>query len=138
MQQCEDERVEPKLLWWVGAGGALGSVARYMLTYAIQWQRPTAFPYATLAINTSGSLLLGFLLSYWIASTTLSAELRLFLTVGFCGGFTTFSAFAYETADLIESANYRAATAYVIMSVVLSIAATFTGFALARALLSSK
>ena len=124
--------MEPKLFLWVGAGGAVGSVARYMLTYAIQWQRPAAFPYATLVVNTSGSLLLGFLVSYWIASTTLSAELRLFLTVGFCGGFTTFSTFAYETADLIESGDYRAAAAYVLLSVVLSVGAMFAGFALSR------
>ena len=122
------------LLIWVGIGGALGSIARYLVAYAIEWRQPTGFPYATLLVNTSGSLVLGFLMNYWIASNTLSAELRLLLTVGFCGGYTTFSSFGYETVRLLEAGNYRSAILNVVFNVGLSLAATFGGFAIARSI----
>ena len=122
------------LLVWVGLGGALGSIARYVLSYAIEWQQPWGFPYATLIVNTTGSLLLGLLMTRWIASTTLSAELRLLLTVGFCGGFTTFSSFGYETARLLEEGQYRSAAGNVVLNVGLSLGATFLGFWIARRL----
>lgn len=133
-QQTQGFSVDLILLVWVGVGGALGSIARYLLSVAIEWQQPTGFPYATLVVNTVGSLILGFVTAYWIASTTLSAELRLFLTVGFCGGFTTFSTFGYETARLLESGSYRMAALNASLNIGLSLFATFAGFALARRL----
>jgi CrcB protein len=116
----------------VAVGGAIGSVLRYTITYWVQWHHLTAFPVATLVINVSGSLLLGFLLSFWVASTAPSGELRVMLTIGFCGGFTTFSTFGYDTARLMQSGDYGNAALNALLSVGLSIGAVFAGFAIAR------
>lgn len=121
-----------RLILAVGIGGAIGSMLRYAITYWMQWYHLTAFPLATLLINTSGSFLLGFLLSFWVASNAPSGELRVMLTIGFCGGFTTFSTFSYDTVRLLQSGSYRDASLNVALNVGLSIAAVFAGFAVAR------
>jgi CrcB protein len=126
------------LVLWVGAGSAIGGMSRYVLTHLVQSRLTTPFPWATLGINVSGSLAVGFVMSFVLESTALSQEAALFLTVGFCGGFTTFSTFSYETVRLLEVGDYRRATAYAISSVVLSLAGAFGGFALARALLAAR
>ncbi len=90
---------------------------------------------ATLAINISGSLLLGFLIRYTMDTPSVGAEMRLMLTTGFCGGYTTFSTFSFETARLIEDGEYDRAVWYVLLSVIVSLAATFAGFSIARGLL---
>lgn len=123
-----------RLVLAVGIGGAIGSIARYTITYWIQWYHFTSFPIATLLINVTGSLVLGFLLSVWVAPHHPSGELRVMLTVGFCGGFTTFSAFSYDTVRLLQAGSYGDAAANVVLSVVLSITAAFAGFVTARAL----
>jgi len=80
--------------------------------------------------------LIGFILRLAFGGTQMSPETRILLTTGFCGGFTTFSTFSYETATLIEAGQYRRAAAYVVLSVVLSVMATFAGFALAQSALT--
>jgi len=122
-----------RLILAVGIGGAIGSILRYTITYWMQWYHLTVFPLATLLINVVGSLLLGFLLSFWVAPHHPSGELRVLLTIGFCGGFTTFSTFSYDTVRLMQSGSYGSAALNVILSVGLSIAAVFAGFAVARA-----
>jgi len=100
------ERAPPSfrmpLALYVAAGSAIGGVARYLLSLAIQQRATTPFPVGTLVINVTGSLLLGFLLRYATASSTMSPEARALLTTGFCGGYTTFSTFSYETVALFE------------------------------------
>ena len=123
--------------WWVALGGAAGSVSRYLLSAAIQERVGPGFPLGTLAINITGSLLLGFLWRYAIG-TQATPELRALLTTGFCGGYTTFSTFSYETAVLIEGGEWRRATLYVVLSVVVALAGTFAGFELARQLLAAR
>jgi fluoride exporter len=123
---------------YIAAGGALGSATRYLLGTAIQERTPSSFPVGTLVINISGSLLLGFLARYAFGGASVSPEIRLFLTTGFCGGYTTFSAFSYETVRLFEEGDQGRALLYVALSVVLSIAATWLGFSLARALLGTR
>lgn len=125
------------LIGYVALGGALGSAARYLLTVLIQSRAGAGFPVATLLINVTGSILLGFLMRYSLESVTASPEVRLLLTTGFCGGYTTFSTFSYETARLMEDGEWRRGAVYVVASVVLSIAGTIAGFALARGLLSA-
>lgn len=100
----------------------------------IQQRTSGAFPFATLIINITGSLLPGF--RYGLESQASSPEVRALLTTGFCGGYTTFSAFSHETARLLEGGDYRKAAANVVLSVVVSLAGTFTGFALAGDLLA--
>lgn len=118
-------------------GGALGTVARYLLTLFIQPRAGASFPVATLLINISGSILLGFLMRYGLESATASPEIRLLLTTGFCGGYTTFSTFSYETARLLEDGEWGRGGTYVVSSVVIALVGTFVGFALARALLAA-
>lgn len=126
------------LLLWVGAGSALGGMSRYALTLAVQSRVTTPFPIATLGINVSGSLILGFIMRLALNSTALTQEAQLFLATGFCGGYTTFSTFSFETARLFEIGDYRRAGMYAVASVVLSLAGTFGGFALARAVLAAR
>jgi len=124
--------MELSLVLYVGLGGALGSVSRYALTYAIQSRLVSPFPVATLLINVSGSLLLGFVMRYAADSTSLSAETRLLLTTGFCGGYTTFSTFSYEAVALLEDGEWGRAGVYIGLSLLLSLTAVLLGFALAR------
>jgi len=120
----------------IAIGGAVGTLARYGL-FGIAQRYSAFFPWGTLTINVTGSLLLGFLVRYLLA-TPASPELRAALTIGFCGGFTTFSAFSYEAAALMESGAMGRAFAYMTASVTLSIAATFIGFAIARGVLAPR
>ena len=121
-----------RTFWAVAFGAALGGVARYYLSSAIQHRVGATFPWGTLVINVSGSLLLGVLMRYALATPSVSAELRAFLTTGFCGGYTTFSTYSFETATLLEDGQYGRAGTYALASVVLALVATFAGFVLAR------
>ncbi len=118
----------------VAAGGALGAVARYGVGVWAQRLLPTAqWPWATLAVNVLGGLLMG-LLAGWLAfrGDAHSESLRLFAAVGVLGGFTTFSAFSLEAALMIERRQTAMAGGYVLASVILSIAALFIGLMVAR------
>ncbi|QNM82844.1 fluoride efflux transporter CrcB [Sphingomonas sabuli] len=90
-------------------------------------------PIATLAVNAIGSLAMGVLAGLFAARTGMDQQLRLFLTTGVLGGFTTFSAFSLDTALLVERHEFGLAAAYVLASVLLSLAAVFVGLALVRA-----
>lgn len=121
----------------VALGGAAGSVARYLLSKAIQDTAATAFPWGTMAVNVAGCLLIGLL--YGLASgdgTRLGADLKLMLTVGFCGGFTTFSTFANESLTLAKSGDALLSAAYIGSSVALGIIAVAAGAQLAKAFAS--
>jgi CrcB protein len=121
-----------KTFWAVALGAGVGGVSRYLLASAIQQRAGTTFPWGTLVVNVSGSLLLGFLLRYALATPSFSAEMRALLTTGFCGGYTTFSTYSYETAALLEDGQYSRAGLYAAASVLLALAGTVAGFALAR------
>jgi CrcB protein len=127
-----------KLVLLAGAGGGLGTIARFSLTYLIQSRQVSPFPVATLLINVTGSLLLGFLVQYATDSAAVNAETRVFLTTGFCGGYTTFSTFSYESTKLFLDGDYRRAMWYTVLSVALSLAGTLGGFSLARAALAAR
>jgi CrcB protein len=124
-----------RLVWSVALGGSMGSAARFLLGGLIQQRAGGTFPLGTLLINISGSLLLGFLLEYALSTPAIGRELRVLLTTGFCGGYTTFSTFTYETAKLLETGDYRRAGWYVFLSVLVSLGGAFGGFLLARELL---
>ena len=124
------------MIWYVAAGSALGGTTRYLLGSLIQQRAGEGFPLGTLVVNVTGSLLLGFLMRYALATPTVPPELRALLTTGFCAGYTTFSTFSYETATLLEDGDYRRAALYVLLSLLLSVAAMLLGFAAARGLLA--
>ncbi len=122
----------PLALAAVAGGGAVGSVARYVL--GTLFQRAGGFPTGTLSVNVTGSFLLGALMT-WLVARGGAPEARLFLTIGLCGGYTTFSTFAYESALMIQDGRIVRTALYVSLSVLLTILAMFAGFAAARSAL---
>ena len=124
-----------KLFWAIAVGAATGGVSRYYLGSWIQQKTGIDFPSGTFFINVSGSLLIGLLLRYALTSQAWSIELRALLTTGFCGGYTTFSTYSYETATLLENGEYRRAFLYAIGSMLTALFFTFAGFLLARKLI---
>lgn len=117
---------------YVALGSAIGGSVRYLIGTLMPVRADVGFPWATLFVNVTGSLLLGLIARYASVPGTMSLELRMFLTVGICGGYTTFSAFSLETTTLIQRGRYDVAIAYVVISVLLSLAAAFAGMALAQ------
>jgi fluoride exporter len=105
----------------IALGGAAGSVLRYLLGNAIQESVHPGFPIGTLAVNIIGCLAIGFL--YRVINAQQN-ELRVLLIVGFCGGFTTFSTFSYETLGLMRGGLYGRAALYVFASVAAGLAGT--------------
>lgn len=125
-----------KVFWAVALGAGIGGLSRFYLGSFIQQRAGADFPAGTLIINITGSFLVGFIMRMALQSDVISAETRTFLTTGFCGGYTTFSTFSYETAMMIEDGEYKRAALYVGSSVVVGLAATFLGFAVANWLLA--
>ncbi len=115
----------------VGAGGAVGSVLRYLLTGAVQRLAGAGFPAGTVVVNVLGSLTIGVLF-VWLVERGGSPGLRALLMVGLLGGFTTFSSFSLETVNLMMQASYGRAALNVLLSVALCIGGTMLGIALAR------
>ena len=124
------------MIWYVALGSAAGGAARYLLGGWIQDRAGGTFPVQTLLINVTGSLLLGFLQRYALESTAISAEVRTLLTIGFCGGYTTFSTFSFETVRMLEDGEWRRAALYIGLSVALSVGAAIAGVAAAREVLA--
>lgn len=108
----------------VGAGGFLGAVCRYLIGL-IPLQESFVFPIKTLAINVAGCLVIGWIAAVSSRHAAFGPHLLLFLKVGLCGGFTTFSTFALETADLMKAGHPVAAILYVLLSVLAGVAAVF-------------
>jgi CrcB protein len=113
----------------VALGGALGSMLRWGLTGAVQRWTASAFPWGTVAVNAAGSLAIGFIAALALERALVSPAVRLFAIVGVLGGFTTFSAFSYETLALLRDAQWLAAAGYALGSVAAGIAAATVGYA---------
>jgi CrcB protein len=114
----------------IAVGGAVGSVSRYLFGAFVQRAFHAAFPFGTLAVNVAGCLLVGMLTRYFLHHQT-DLQLRAGLIVGFCGGFTTFSTFSVETLGLIQGGEWIKAATYAALSVLVCLAATAAGYALA-------
>jgi CrcB protein len=118
---------------WVALGGALGSVARYAMANAVTvWTGPL-FPWGTIAINIIGSFMIG-LVAYAtvpVGTVPISFDIRAFILVGICGGYTTFSSFSLQTLELARSGHWLYAAANVVLSVVLCLVAVWVGYRLA-------
>jgi fluoride exporter len=113
-------------------GGGLGAALRHGVNLgAARWLH-AGFPFGTLIVNVSGSLIMGLIAGYFAFKGDASQNWRLFLTTGILGGYTTFSAFSLDAAVLYERGEIGLAASYVIASVVLSIAGLFAGLAIAR------
>ena len=118
----------------VAVGGAIGSVARYLVGIGSGKLFGFNFPWGTLIINIVGSMLIGAFAGMFAFKWDLPQSLRIFLTVGICGGFTTFSTFSLDTYYLIERGELAAAGFYVVSSVILSIAGLVAALHLIRVL----
>lgn len=112
-------------------GGGFGSVLRYLLSNYLNGPTNT-FPYGTFAVNVLGSLLIGIILGLAAKNNTLSQPQALLLATGFCGGFTTFSTFAYENQVFLKSGDFTMFALYTIASVVVGILAVFFGLYLVK------
>lgn len=122
-----------QLILAVAAGGALGSVARYLMGIGATRMFGLTFPWGTLIINVLGSFLIGAFAELFALKWDLPQEARVFLTVGICGGFTTFSTFSLDAWVLMERGDWWLATAYIAGSVVLSIGALIAALHVVRA-----
>ena len=116
----------------VGIGGFVGSVLRYLVSVAFAGWLGSPFPFATFSVNIIGCLVMGILFGLSERTGVLSPEMRALLMAGFCGGFTTFSAFSVESVALIESKHFLEFVLYVGLSVVLGIAATYAGILITK------
>ena len=115
----------------VGLGGAAGTVSRYLLGL-LPLKPQSGFPLITLLINVAGAFLIGLIIAFAVKNQSVDSSLLLLLKIGFCGGFTTFSTFSLETAELFQNGKYFIALSYIILSVALSIAAVFGAEALVK------
>ena len=104
-----------KDLLYVAIGGAIGSILRYLVSIMVKCSS-TGFPWATFIVNILGCLLIGLLYGLTTRFPNTSQHLMLFLTVGLCGGFTTFSTFSLEAFNLFDNKQYAAGSIYVILS----------------------
>jgi CrcB protein len=114
--------------------GAIGCIARYLLSGGVYALVGRAFPWGTLTVNLMGSFLIGLVMEAALRTTLISQELRLGLTIGFLGGFTTFSTFSYETFKLLEDGEFFTASINVLASVALCLVGTWAGIIAARQL----
>ena len=119
---------------WVALGSALGGVARYWCSGVAARLWGESFPWGTILVNVAGSFVIGLFATLTAPDgrVAASSEARVFVMVGLCGGYTTFSAFSLDSALLIERGQYGQAAAYVVASVAASIAAVFLGLAVFR------
>jgi CrcB protein len=116
----------------IALGGAIGSVLRYLVGGTVQRETHASFPYGTLVVNVLGCFLVGILLQRFMNAEP-SSNVRALLVVGFCGGFTTFSAFSGEAIGLLTGGANVKALLYVVASVSLSLFATAIGIIVTRA-----
>jgi CrcB protein len=123
-----------RLILAVALGSAAGGVARFLLSAWLEQRTTSSFPYATLLVNLSGSLLLGFLATWMYETAGVPADVRALLTTGLCGGFTTFSTFSVETVALAEEGSLGRAALYVALSVTLCVIGAYGGVLGARQL----
>jgi fluoride exporter len=119
----------------VGIGGSLGSIMRYVTALSIDRKLNSVFPFGTFAVNIVGSFVIGFLVAF-IAhkNSEQQSTLRLFFGTGFCGGFTTFSAFALENVNLLEQKAISTSMLYIGLTLIAGFLAVIVGMAAARSI----
>jgi len=120
---------------WIGAGGLAGTFARYAVEGLVHGRAGAGFPWGTLVVNLTGSFLVGFIARFATGSAAMAPEVRAGLLIGFCGAYTTFSTYSYETVQMLQAGAYARAAAYAFGSLALALASTVAGIAAANRLL---
>ena len=115
----------------VGCGSLLGGAARYLISVAMKTMSK-GFPWGTLAVNLVGCLVIGLLWGFFSKNSSESSSWALFMTIGICGGFTTFSTFSKEALMMLQAGNFMSLMAYVAISVIAGIALVAAGYYLVR------
>ena len=121
-----------KYIILIGIGGMAGSIARYITATYFAKFFPSHFPYGTFAVNMIGCLVIGIVFGLSARYSWFTDDWRIFLATGFCGGYTTFSAFALENVQLLQHSNYLTFALYSITSFIFGLLAVFIGLSLVK------
>ncbi|HET6208678.1 MAG TPA: fluoride efflux transporter CrcB [Terracidiphilus sp.] len=132
--QLTERRTALQRYLLIGLGGALGSVARYWVGSTVGGRMGVRFPYGTLVVNLTACLVIGFTLTWLSDRAEISPAWRYMIAVGFIGAYSTFSTFEWETLSTLRSGALALASLYAVGSLILGLAATWCGAALAEAL----
>jgi CrcB protein len=121
-----------KQILFVGLGGGIGSIVRFLTSQLTAKTLSTAFPVATLIVNLLGCLLIGVLIGLAFKNQWLDLDMRALLITGFCGGFTTFSTFSLENLQMYQAGNYTAMIFYTLASIIIGFAAVWIGLSFTK------
>ena len=124
-----------RIILFVGIGSCTGGIARYLVQQYMQQHYPSSIPWGTFTVNITGCFLLGIIYALATRGNLLSPELRLLLITGFCGGFTTFSSFAFENVAMVLDRQYFYPALYSLCSVVFGFGAVHAGIFFTRLML---
>jgi len=111
----------------IGIGSCIGGISRYLTQQFVQKYYPYSIPLGTLSVNIIGCFLIGIIYALADRGTILSPAIRLFLATGFCGGYTTFSSFAFENVSLMREGDFFYTGLYIMLSIVIGFAAVYLG-----------
>jgi CrcB protein len=121
-----------KLILLVGAGGAVGCIARFLSQQFISRHYPSSFPWGTLLVNIVGCFIIGVVYALSEKGSVMSPEWRILLATGFCGGFTTFSSFAYENVALMRDGELLLTFLYIAASIIVGLAGAYLGILIVK------
>ncbi|NDW12685.1 fluoride efflux transporter CrcB [Bacteroides sp. 214] len=121
-----------KMILLVGLGGGLGSILRFLTSVIVNKYTQTTYPLSTFTVNIIGCFIIGMLLGLFERNQIINTDLRLLFMTGFCGGYTTFSAFALENINLFQSGHTLTALLYIVASVILGLLAVWGGVLLIK------
>ncbi len=116
----------------ISLGAALGGALRYWLANVVYKIFPASFPYGTLAVNLIGSFILGIVVFLFDERELINNQVKIFLTIGFCGGLTTFSTFSFETFNLIKESEFFLASMNIILNILLCITGVFLAYVVSK------
>ena len=121
-----------RTLFYIGIGSCTGGISRYLLSKYVQNMTSSGFPIGTFMVNIIGCFIIGLLYGLFDRGNLMNTNLKLFLTVGFCGGFTTFSTFMGDNFQLIKAGNFFYCSVYMTASIICGYLFLFLGYSLIK------